>query len=83
MKGSIDWLDVSIHVGVAAALVATAGLFGFQWIAAPLNAGFWYSWERFDKDRGWLPWTWGIGSQAEFYAPALVGALVATVFSVI
>ena len=85
----IDWLDVSIHAGIAAVVVGIACLFPGYCIyaAVVVSAGFWIreALQHMDREgidgsfgKALLPWKWGLGSQMELLAPVTASAVVAS-----
>lgn len=90
----IDWLDVSIHAGIALIMVALAGIAHpfLAWEVAAITAAAFWAREAVqhmnrigidgDPAKAINPLRWGLGSQMEFYAPALTAILIALVWSI-
>lgn len=83
MKGSIDWLDVAIHSGVATAIMVPTAIWLGPWATIPVGtatSGFFYfreAWQR-EPDE-YRPWKWGKGSLMEAVGPFVICAIVVAV----
>lgn len=79
----MDWLDIVLHVLVAAAIVLAAAFLGWQWYLAPLVALAFFareSWQDHAKRRLWRsPLVWSAQKLAEAIAPSIAAVAMAAV----
>lgn len=86
----VDWLDVGLHVLVAAVVMNIAmfmGQLAWEWtFAIAVVVIFWLREAAQRTPPQPRPWKWGWGSQIEFYAPAslvVLWAIASTIWAII